>query len=102
MEKDKRAIEIMYAGKKVYVERILAAALRPLEDFDKIEYARDAVTGEEVVKLTEAIGWAWYINATGMSEDEILKAVCRMVLKGRPAALVSTKQRMREVNRLFR
>lgn len=99
---DKKAIDKMYADKRAYVEKDLAAALRPLEDFDRIEYARDAITGEEFIKLTETIGSVWFINVTGSQKSEVLRDVCRMVLEDRPAGLIRTRQRMRDANRLFK
>ena len=98
---DKKAIEMMYADKKAYVERDLAAALRPLRDFYKIEYARDAVQGDEYIKITEAIGSVHFVNVTGNSEEAILKEVCRMALEANPLGLIRTKDRQRQVNALF-
>lgn len=98
---DKKAINKMYAEKKAYVEKDLAAALRPLRDFYKIEYARDAIQGDEYIKLTEAIGSVYFVNVTGNSEEAILKEVCRMALENNPKGLIRTKDKQREVNALF-
>lgn len=99
---DKRVIEKMYHGKKEYVEKNLAAALKPVRDFDSIEYARDPITNEEFVKLTETIGSAWFVNVTGYTKSEILKAICYMVLEKQPAGLIKTRDRMRDASALFR
>ena len=99
---EKKVIDMMYAGKKAYVEDILGKALKPLEDFGKIEYARDAITNEEYIRLTETIGSVYFLNVTGASEDLILKAVCRLVLEDHPAELIRTRERQRDACRLFR
>ena len=99
---DKRIIDRMYADKKAYVEKDLAAVLQPLDDFDSIQYARDAITNEEYVKLTESIGVAWFINVTGFEKRDILKAVCKMVLEDHPEGLIRTRERKRDANRLFK
>lgn len=99
---DKKVIDRMYAAKKAYVERSLAATLQPLQDFGKIEYARDAITNEEYIKLTETIGSVCFIDVTGSKEDAILREVCRMVLDRKAYGRISTKEKMREANALFR
>lgn len=98
---DKRTMDRMYADKKAYVERDLAATLKPLQDFGRIEYARDAITNEEFIKLTETIGSVWFINVTGYRQSEILKAVCYMVLETHPKGLIRTRKAMRDANALF-
>lgn len=98
---EKLAIERMYAAKKAYVEKDLAAMLKPLDDFDRIQYARDSITNEEYIKLTETIGSVYFVNVTGNSESAILKEVCRMALERNPIGLIRTIEKKREVNRLF-
>lgn len=98
---DKRTMDRMYADKKAYVERDLAATLKPLQDFGRIEYARDAITNEEYIKLTETIGSVYFVNVTGSSKSAILKEVCLMALERNPIGLVRTTEKKREVNRLF-
>lgn len=98
---DKRTMDRMYAAKKAYVENDLAAMLRPFEDFGRIEYARDAITNEEYVKLSEALGDVFFVNVTGSSEAAIGREVCRMALERNPEGLIRTKEKKRAVNRLF-
>ena len=99
---DKKAQDTMYAYKKAYVETILRQALEPVRDFDQIKYARDPITNEEFIKLTEDIGSVWYINVTGSDESEILKAVLSMLLERRPEGLVTVRDRQRDASRLFK
>lgn len=98
---DKKMIDKMYRSKKEYVEGNLAAALKPVRDFGSIEYARDPITNEEFIKLTETIGSVWFINVTGYTKSEILKTICIMVLEKHPEDLIKTRDRMREANALF-
>ena len=98
---EKTAIKKMYLKKKAYVEKDLAAMLRPLEDFDRIQYARDSITNEEFIKLTEKIGSAYFVNVTGNDERAILKEVCRMALEHNPLGLIRTTEKKRAVNKLF-
>lgn len=99
---DKKVIDKMYAEKKAYVEKDLAAMLEPLEDFDRIQYARDIITGEEFIKLTETIGSVYFVNVTGNSKQAILKEVCRLALHNNPFGLIRERAKKREVNKLFR
>ena len=98
---DKRTMDRMYADKKAYVENDLARMLRPFEDFGSIQYARDAITNQEYVKLTETLGDIYFVNVTGSSKAAIGREVCRMALQAYPKGLIRTKAQKREVNRLF-
>ena len=98
---DKRMLEQMYEKKKEYVEKVLWAALKPMSDFGYIQYARDAVTGEEYVKVVEADGRPWYINVTGNSEAAIGKEVCRMVCHQTPHGNVKVREKQIAINRMF-
>lgn len=98
---DKRTMDKMYAEKKAYVENDLARMLRPFEDFGSIQYARDAITNQEYVKLTETLGDVFFVDVTGSSQAAIGREVCRMALERHPWGLIRTKEKKREANRLF-
>lgn len=98
---NKVVIERIYAAKKAYVEETLAAMLTPMDDFGSIQYARDIVSGEEYVKVTEANGYPWYICVTGNSESAIGKEVCTMVGHGMPTGLVRSKAAQTQINKMF-
>jgi hypothetical protein len=98
---DKRVLEQMYAKKKEYVEKVLAAALEPMSDFGSIQYARDTVTGEEYVKVVEADGYPWYINVTGNNESAIGKEVCRMVCHQTPTGIIKVREKQIAINKMF-
>ena len=91
----------MYTKKKAYVEDTLGAMLKPIIDFGSIKYARDIITGEEYVKITEANGYPWFICVTGNSESAIGKEVCRMVGNKVPVGLVKGKAAQIQINKLF-
>ena len=98
---EKEAIKRMYEEKKRFVENDLAAVLREMPDFDGIKYAVDAITSEEYIKLTETLGFAYFVNVTGNDKSAILREVCRMVLQTSPAGRIFERSKLREVNRLF-
>lgn len=98
---DKQAIEKMYSDKKQYVEITLAAMLAPIHSFGSIKYARDARSGEEYIKITEANGYPWFICVTGDSESAIGKEVCRMVGENTPIGLVRSKSAQIQINKMF-
>ena len=97
----------LYEERKRYVES-LNSALAPMEDFDEIHYAREPITNEEVVKISDKLGRCVYFTVTGNSLERILKDVARIVLNselgGRfmPAGLIQNIHKLREVAPLFR
>ena len=96
---DKQAMEKMYAKKKAYVEDTLGAMLKPFDNFGSIKYARDVVSGEEYIKVTEANGFPWFICVTGNSESAIGKEVCRMVNEDEPVGYVRTYSAQTHINK---
>lgn len=98
---NKQMIEKMYAEKKAYVEETLKNALKPMDDFGNIQYARDVITNEEYVKVVEADGHPWYINVTGDSLQSIGQEVCRMVCHRTPTGIIKVRERQIEINKLF-
>lgn len=98
---DKKAIDKMYADKKTYVEKVLGAMLKPMGDFGSIKYARDAITNEEYIKVTEANGFPWFVCVTGNSLEAIGKEVARMVCHRIPTGNVAYKEQQIVINKLF-
>lgn len=94
-------MEKMYAKKKEYVEKTLAGMLEPINEFGSIKYARNFITGEEFVKVTEANGMPWFINVTGNSLSSIGSEVCRMVGNRQPVGLVKNKRAQIVINKMF-
>lgn len=98
---DKKAMEKMYAEKKAYVEKVCGAFLKPMGDFGTIKYARDAVTGEEYIKVTESNDFPWFVCVTGNSLEAIGKEVATMVNHKIPTGNVAYKEQQIKVNKLF-
>ncbi len=98
---NKFVLDKVYADKKAYVEQTLGAMLKPMCSFGSIKYARDAITNEEYVKITEANGYPWFICVTGDTEGIIGTEVCRMLGESHPMGLVRDKRKQIEVNKLF-
>lgn len=98
---NKQMIEKMYAEKKAYVEETLKNALKPMDDFGNIQYARDVITNEEYVKLVEADGYPWYVNVTGNSLGAIAQEVAAMVCHQTPGGLVRGRAKQVEINKMF-
>lgn len=94
-------IEKMYAEKKEYIEKTLAEALKPVNEFGSIQYARCFLTGEEFIKLTESNGIPWFINVTGNSNSANFKEVSRALNGNFPTGYVSRKEKQIEINKLF-
>ena len=93
--------------KKKYVES-LHAMLAPLQDFDSIKYARNAITDEEYVKISDTLGGYAYLDVTAMDLESILKDVARVILNGEingnqfPKSLIYDKEKLRAIVPLFK
>ena len=98
---DKRVIDKVYAEKKAYVEGVLWQALKPIDYFGSIQYARNAITNEEYIKLVEADGYPWYVNVTGNSLGAIAQEVAAMVCHQTPGGLVRGRAKQVEINKMF-
>ena len=98
---DKKAMEKMYAEKKAYVEKVIGAYLKPMSDFGSVQYARDPITNEEYIKVTESNDFPWYVNVTGNSLEAIGREVAKMVDHRIPNGNVPYKEKQKAVNKLF-
>lgn len=92
--------------KRKYVES-LNEMLAPMQDFDSIKYANDAITSGEYVKIADTLGGYVYLDVTAMDLEGILKDVARVILSDElgseyPKSLIHDKQKLREIAPLFR
>ena len=91
--------------KRNYI-KTLNAALAPLLDFDKCEYALSDITQEEFMKISDKLGSVAYFDITGMTCGEILKEVCKAVLIDQisfvPESVITNIEKKRKVAALFR
>lgn len=85
---------------------ILNEALKPMLDFDSCAYAVNEITQEEYLKISDRIGGVAFLDVTGMTEGEILKDVCKLVLIDQarlvPDSYIDDLFTKRKVANLFR
>lgn len=91
----------IYEKKADYV-RQLQNILGVSEYFDSIDYNRDYLSGDEYIRIRNAVGDTFYINVTGNSESAILLEVARFVNGLRPTGYVTNKETRWRVAKLFR
>jgi len=91
----------IYEQKAAYV-RQLQNILDVSEYFDSIDYNRDYLSGDEYIRIRNAVGDTFYINVTGNSESAILLEVARFVNGLRPTGYVTDREARWRVSKLFR
>lgn len=91
----------IYEKKADYV-RQLQNILGVSEYFDSIDYNRDYLSGDEYIRIRNAVGDTFYINVTGNSESAILLEVARFVNGLRPTGYVTDRDARWRVAKLFR
>lgn len=91
----------IYEQKAEYV-RQLQNVLDVSEYFDRIDYNRDYLSGDEYIRIRNAVGDTFYINVTGNSESLILLEVARFINGLRPTGYVTDREARWRVSKLFR
>lgn len=91
----------IYEQKAEYV-RQLQNVLDVSEYFDSIDYNRDYLSGDEYIRIRNAVGDTFYINVTGNSESAILLEVARFINGLRPTGYVTDMEARWRVSKLFR
>lgn len=91
----------IYEKKADYVAQ-LEKVLDVSKYFDRIDYARDYLSGDEYLRIKNVIGDTFYINVTGNSESAILLEVARFVNGARPTGYVTGKDARWRASQLFR
>lgn len=91
----------IYEKKADYV-RQLQNILNVSEYFDSIDYNRDYLSGDEYIRIRNAVGDTFYINVTGNSESVILLEVARFINGLRPTGYVTDREARWRVSKLFR
>ena len=91
----------IYEQKAEYV-RQLQNVLDVSEYFDSIDYNRDYLSGDEYIRIRNAVGDTFYINVTGNSESAILLEVARFINGLRPTGYVTDREARWRVSKLFR
>lgn len=96
--------------KREYIEMVLRLALRPKRGFDSIKYAKDRMTDNEYMRISDSRGSAVTLNITASTLEEILVDVSKIVLVGvlgrhdkmsLPASLVTEDRELLRIAPLF-
>ena len=94
------ATKQIFKEKESYIND-LNKVLKPLHDFNRIEYARNAITDNEYVKMSDIMGGCQFLDVTGMSLEDVLIHVSILVLGYFPASIIKNRESKRKVARLF-
>lgn len=91
--------------KKQYA-KVLAAALKPMRDFGAIEYAKNDITQQEYLRISDKLGSVAYFDISGMTLEEMLRDVCKAILIDEtrlvPDSVIADIEKKRKVAGLFR
>lgn len=96
-----RQINEYYKEKKAKFDA-LAAAFADAKNIEQIRYARDPITGEEVVCITDRAAIPHYILVTANSDDENENEIARFKLNQRPKGYVQSYGIKCDLAKLFR
>lgn len=91
----------IYEQKADYVKQ-LQTVLGVSDRFDRIDYTRDFLRGDEYIRIKNTVGDTFYINVTGNSESAILMEVARFVNGVRPTGYITNEDTRWRVAQLFR
>lgn len=95
-----RQINEIYREKKQHVEK-LNEAFSVAGNIEKIEYARDPMTGEEVVAILDGARRPHYILVTANSLEATLDEICRFALNKKPTGYVEDYKTCVALAKLF-
>jgi len=95
-----------YRERRAFVEG-LATSLNCFQDFEAIQYAWSIRNSAEYVRIQDAISNDVYLHVEGLSNADIYKEICRVILAGEidecvPNRLVTDSDKKREIVALFR
>ena len=96
-----RTKEQVKEKRKLYCEKVLRAALDPVENFLDIEYIKTPLDAE-YIRVISLIGTIAYIDVTALSESAILDEVVELTLRtGKPDNLIDDYDSLRRIAPLF-
>lgn len=89
-----------YMARRRYIESIreLCSAR---EDFKDLQYHIDNQTKEEVLTLTNVVGYTWWFNITGYSDAQIFHAMAQVECGQKPKCLIEDKAKLMELGKKF-
>lgn len=86
--------------------KVLHTALSALGDFDECAYAKNDITQEEYLRISDMLGSCCFLDITGMTLAEVLKDVCKVVLCDQarllPDSMITDNSKLRKVANMFR
>ena len=93
--------EAVNEERRIYIEKILRAALEPADNFLDIEYLKTNLEAE-YIRIISLIGTVAYIDITAFSEEKILSDVTDLALgKCVPKSLITDTNDLRKIAPLF-
>lgn len=70
-----------YRARRAFVEE-LGKGLSCFQDFEAIQYAWSIKTGEEYIRIQDAISNDVYLHVEDLTDAEVYKEICRVILSG--------------------
>ena len=95
-----RQINEVYREKKQLIER-MNAAFNVAGNITRLDYARDPMTGEEVVVIVDGAHRPHYVLVTANSLEAILDEICRFALNKKPTGYVENFKTCVALSKLF-
>lgn len=95
-----------YRARRAFIEE-LGKGLSCFQDFEAIQYAWSIKTGEEYIRIQDAISNDVYLRVEDLTDGEVYKEICRVILAGEidecvPKYLVTDPDQKRVILALLR
>ena len=94
--------EAMISKKRAFVEIQIGGVMKSFVGFESIDYAYDARTEDEYVRIRDEAQGPLFIKVTGCSEGTIAKDVARVMLNQKPDGMVTDLDAKKNIAPLFR
>lgn len=95
-----RQINEVYREKKAHVEK-LSEAFTVAGNISALDYARDPMTGEEVMMIVDGAHRPHYVLVTANSLEAILDELCLFALNRKPTGYVDNYKTCVALSKLF-
>lgn len=95
-----------YRERRAFIDRV-GQGLSCFQDFEAIQYAWSIRNDAEYIRIQDAISNDVYLHVEGMTDADIYKEICRVILAGEidecvPNRLVTDPDEKRRIVALFR
>ena len=94
--------ETMIAKKRAFVEIQLGGVMKSFVGFESIDYAYDARTEDEYVRIRDEAQGPLFIKVTGCNEAMIAKEAARVMLDQKPDGVVTDLAARKSIAPMFR